>query len=356
MKFDKRDILRGFTTLVPILLLVLLLILLAEPRERHFAASNDFLTKAATNGVAADGGAADSLFEFDPNTATFRELRALGLSQVSAAAVARRQQSGFAFSVKEDLAAIYGVDDSLYYRLEPYIVIADKYRQKPYPRREYAERPRRQRTIRYEPFRIDTASAAYLATLGFSERQARVVVNYRDRRGGIYSLDELAECYVVDAEMCDTLARYIIFPEPEEVETQRLVDINTADSAALRRVRGIGEKTVVRILEWRERLGGFYSIEQLAADKLVSESNFEQILSQICCDSCNISKIDINFASPAQLKGHPYIAPQKLRRLLSKRQLKGGWSKIEEMVDDDIFTEQEAERLRPYLRFTRKAD
>ncbi len=119
---------------------------------------------------------------------------------------------------------------------------------------------------------------------------------------------------------------------------------------------GIGEKSVVEIMRYRELLGGFRSVEQLAELKCVTESNFERILPQISCDSCKISKIDINFADPKELMRHPYVSAKALRRIVKQRKLKGGWSGIEEMVEDDIFTKDEAERLAPYLRFGLCAD
>ena len=333
--------------LLPILLLVLLFVLLSIPQPEP--------SEDAADDVAAVK--CDSLFEFDPNTADYRQLRALGLSQVSAAAVVKRQRRNYPISIKEEFATIYGIDDSLYYRLEPYIVIAEKYRPKPYEHNQIDYGRRRGRAaVEYRPFLVDTASAAYFATLGFSVRQAEAIVRYRDMRGGFRSLAEFAECYVVDPKICDTLSHYMIFGEQRDsAAVRRLVEINTADSAELRSVRGIGDKSVAAILAWREKAGGFTSVVQLAEEKLVSESNFEKILPQICCDTCKISKIDINFATQTRLNEHPYIRPV-LRRLIRTRQLKGGWSRIEEMIEDKIFDEREAERLRPYLRFARESE
>jgi hypothetical protein len=68
-------------------------------------------------------------------------------------------------------------------------------------------------------------------------------------------------------------------------------------------------------------------------------------------DSCDIVKIDINFA-PAKLLGrHPYISDKNLRKLLKLRQLKGGWNNTRELIDDKIVTSEEAARLAPYLLF-----
>ena len=59
----------------------------------------------------------------------------------------------------------------------------------------------------------------------------------------------------------------------------------------------------------------------------------------------------IGLASAKALAEHPYIAPRTLRKILKRRQLKGGWSTLEEMIEDGILTREEADRLHPYLRF-----
>ena len=350
--FNKKNI-RGFVFLIPLMVAVLLMVILAEPRKRPFEYS-----KSAT---AADSVIVGEPFEFDPNTVEYEELLALGFSKYSANALLHWRAGGKVFSLKEDLHIVRGVSDSLYFALKPYIVIGDKYRQQPrrYESRnyDYGSRSRHERGKPDRPFRIDTASVEYLATIGFSQRQAEVIVDYRQMRGGFYTMEDFARCYVVDSTMCDLLADYIIFPERETAAREKpRIEINSADSATLRSVTGIGERSVVEILEYRRRLGGFHDLNQLAEVKSVTESNFEKILTQIYCDSCNISKIDINFATQTQLDEHPYIGRKKLRKLFHKRELKGGWSRIEEMVDDGIFTDEEAEKVRPYLRFTPKAD
>ncbi|MBO7343202.1 MAG: helix-hairpin-helix domain-containing protein, partial [Alistipes sp.] len=134
-------------------------------------------------------------------------------------------------------------------------------------------------------------------------------------------------------------------PQPQRVE------INTADSLTLVALDGIGAKSASEIIKYRTLLGGYYRVEQLRELKSVTESNFEKILPKIWCDSFVISKIDINFARSLELERHPYISARALRRIVKQRQLKGGWRRIEEMIDDDILSEEEAERLAPYLRF-----
>ena len=346
---------RGLVYLLPLLAIVALLAALAEPKD-----------KVPTESKAAESISADSIstapetakakpiraFRFDPNTATFEDFVALGLSKTTAAGIIKYRKRGKVFSIPEEFAACYGVSDSAYQALKPYIAIAAKFEVKPFE--QHTDREQRDTLIRYEQFRLDTVTVAYLQTIGFSHRRATAFLRYRDMRGGLRNIEEVRECYVIPAAECDTLARYIIFPEPKATASpDRKIELNTADSAMLRSVYGIGEKSVVEIMEYRRKLGGFARVEQLAEVKSVTESNFEKILQQIYCDSCNISKIDVNFARSQRLAAHPYISDRALRKLLKTRQLKGGWFTIEEMINDDIFTRDEAERLRPYLRFTR---
>jgi len=285
---------------------------------------------------------------FDPNTATLDDLLGLGLSKHEAVSLLKYRAAGKVFRIPEDLALCYGISDSLYRRLAPWVRIG----------RKYAIAPEEYRTGRIlpeplapRPFRIDTVSVRYLRAIGaLSKRQAEAFVRWRDL-SGIYDMEELRDCYVVSDSVAAALEPYVIFPERKPHPIEEPVELNTADSAALRSVSGIGPKTVGAILTYRERLGGFLRAEQLAEVPGVTERNYEKILKQIYCDSCKIRKIDINFASPKVLGRHPYIAPQVLRKLLKARQLKGGWSTAEELIEENIMTRKEAARLVPYLQF-----
>jgi competence ComEA-like helix-hairpin-helix protein len=130
-----------------------------------------------------------------------------------------------------------------------------------------------------------------------------------------------------------------------------LTDLNTADSAALVAVSGIGALTAQRIIEYRARLGGFADAAQLAEIRGMTEQNYERIIQQIFVDPAEIQKIDINFAPAKSLATHPYIRAEALRKLLKQRQLKGGWRTAGELETEHIFSREELEKLGPYLLF-----
>ena len=340
--FSEREV-RAVVLFLPLAGLLIVALLLIRPKADPEAARH--LEQAFEQPIPADSIV---LRPFDPNTVTFDELRKLGLSKYEAVSLLKYRAAGKIFRIPEDLTLCYGISDSLYRTLKPWIRIS----------RKYAIAPQEFRSGRIvadplppAPFRIDTVSARYLQAIGaLSKRQAGVFIRWRDA-SGIYDMEELRACYVITDSVAAALEPYVIFPERRPHPTEQPVELNTADSAALRSVIGIGEKTVSRILEYRERLGGFVRVEQLAEIPGVTESNYEKILKQIYCDSCKIRKIDINFASPKTLGQHPYIAPRTLRKILKQRQLKGGWSTADELIEQNILTREEAARLAPYLQF-----
>lgn len=397
MKLFAEQELRGLTVLVPLLFVVVLLAILVDRTEPSRLMESD-PAKAETT---------PTLRAFDPNVDDYEQLRQSGVPVEVAVGIVRWRNYGKVYRMPEDLAQVSGVTDSIYSLLKPYITIADSLA--PRPRYQSSARGEVEGSERYssgssrvtsalrnahsdegarivpEKFRIDTASASYLTRWGLSLRQAEVVVRYRDAIGGIGSEEQLRQCYVVSDEVVSRMLPYVIFSSDSEsqgggaeshiddrkavarstpsgapnyvqsrganADPTQLLEINTADSAALVAIDGIGARSAEQIIRYRELLGGYHSVEQLSELKIITESNFEKILQQICCDSCKISKIDINFAGPKELERHPYISARALRRLVKQRQLKGGWSRIEDLIENDILSKDEAERLAPYLRF-----
>lgn len=299
---------------------------------------------------------ADSIgcFSFDPNTVVYDDLLRLGFSKTLAVQLLKYRAAGKTFRIPEELATLYGMPDSLFRRLRPWVTIGEESRYHPQEHSYPDYPPPHRRTFRGDrPFRIDTVSAAYIRSLGFSTAWSEAFVRCCRRRP-MHSPDELREIDFIGDSITELLTSYLLFPEREPDPYDQPVELNTADSASLRSVYGIGARTAHAIVVYRRRLGGFHRVEQLAEVPGILESNYEKIIEQISCDSFHIQKIDINFAPSERLRDHPYVSSEILKRLLSKRQQrksKGGWSTVEELVDENILTEEEAARLRPYLLF-----
>ena len=365
---------RGILYLLPLLVLLSLLVSTLNrptfeksfPRyaDRVLDSLNDarreqYPDRSTTAGKdSADRSARGELFAFDPNTVSLPELRRLGFTERQARGILNYRAAGKVFRTPEAFADCYTVSPQMFERLAPLIVIGAELRtpgrvetstgQTLHRTAETTDGERRPDSLfLFDPNLLDREG---FRSLGFSKRQTEAILRYREMIGGFRDAEEFAECYPVRDRFRE-LEQYVRIAPPPERKPVR-VELNTADSALLVTVKGIGAVTAARIVAYRTRLGGFVRTEQLQEIPGMTERNYEMILQQISLDSSEIRKIDINFADPKRLAEHPYLTALARRKILKQRQLKGGWRTIGEMTDDKTLSVQEAEKLSPYLRFT----
>jgi DNA uptake protein ComE-like DNA-binding protein len=111
--------------------------------------------------------------------------------------------------------------------------------------------PRKVESFMFDPNRV---SLEELQRLGFSEKQARSIVNYRDKGGHFRRKSDFAKSFVVSDSIFRRLEPYISIP---------LTDLNEADSAAFDALPGIGGWFASKMVAYRNELGGYSCKEQL---------------------------------------------------------------------------------------------
>ena len=109
---------------------------------------------------------------------------------------------------------------------------------------------------RYESFRFDpnTVGVDDLMRLGFSQKQAESIDNYRKKGGRFRRKSDFAKSYVVEDSVFRRLEKYIDIPK---------IDINRADSAAFETLPGIGKFFAAKMVSYRQELHGYSYPEQL---------------------------------------------------------------------------------------------
>lgn len=104
------------------------------------------------------------------------------------------------------------------------------------------------------PFNPNTAGVNEFIRLGFSEKQARAIINYREKGGRFRRPEDFAKSFVVSDSVFRRLEPYIRIPK---------TDINAADSAEFDNLPGIGPYFAAKMVSYREELGGYSYPEQL---------------------------------------------------------------------------------------------
>lgn len=220
------------------------------------------------------------------------------------------------------------------------------------------------------PFDPNTADSTALLRLGLSPWQVRAVYRYR-AAGGVYRKpSDLARLRGLTAGHYRQLLPYIriseefrpadeVFGETAEArakDTVRFVpkmrpdekaDLNAADTAALKRVPGIGSYYARQIVSYRERLGGYVDVSQLREiDDFPTQS-----LAYFFVGQKPLRKINVNTATLYQLKRHPYINFHQARCITDYRRLKKPLESLGELRLLKEFTPSDIERLAPYVEF-----
>ncbi len=112
--------------------------------------------------------------------------------------------------------------------------------------------------------------------------------------------------------------KYKAYTKRKEVE----VELNSADTLQLQELRGIGPGFARRIVKYREKLGGYYAVEQLMEVYGFTEELYKQVARNVTVDASKIKKLDVNNLGIAELKRHPYISFYEAKAIVEYRNSK----------------------------------
>ncbi|MCR4613071.1 MAG: helix-hairpin-helix domain-containing protein [Bacteroidaceae bacterium] len=240
-------------------------------------------------GGEGGGSGGSALHVFDPNTIDSASLVSFGLPAWKVKNFIHYRRAGKVFRTPDDLLDTYGWEPADLDYLLPYIRIGSQYQTPPHPS------PR-------------GGHNNYLPPLG--------------GEGGGSSY-------------------------PEKFRTLTLVDVNTADTTLLQRIPGIGSYYSRSIVRLREKLGGLHSLEQLFEIRDFPEGALEWFEIK----NPQLRKLNVNTADFKTLASHPYIGYDRTKLIQRRVRLYGPFQNEQELIDANIFTEEDLEPLRPYLTF-----
>lgn len=232
---------------------------------------------------------------FDPNTADSSTLVHVGLKKWQASNMLKYRAKGGRYRRAEDIKKLYGMTDSMYMALLPYI-------------------------------KIDTIAVdQYRDSVRRSQRDSMVV---------------------------DSMPRYV------SQKRDTILNLRTADTTELKMIRGIGSYRAKQIVRYREQLGGFTHVEQLCEIKalqplLADSMAADSLLAHFWLDSIIIHPLRVNSARVEKLQRHPYLSFEQAKAIYELRRKKIHLDSITQLKKADCFTEQELKRLAPYLSFER---
>ncbi len=221
------------------------------------------------------------------------------------------------------------------------------------------------RKIELFPFDPNTATANDFERLGLSDRLINTILNYRTKGGKFYFKEDLKKIYGFGDDDYARLESFVVINSTKKVYEEKvnkietnatgtslpkIIDLNIADSIQLVDLPLIGPTLSSRILKFRNKLGGFYSTDQLKEVYGLTPETFDVIKDKISVSPTEINKININEVSIEELKLHPYFKNVAMP-IINYREQHGEYKSPEDLKNVDVVTKDVFDKISPYLKF-----
>jgi DNA uptake protein ComE-like DNA-binding protein len=205
------------------------------------------------------------------------------------------------------------------------------------------------------PFDPNNLTLAQWKQLGLSLQQSTVISHYRAKGGHFYHKEDVKKIYAITAADYTRLEPYINIPERSfnynKIKPGEIIELNTADSAKLTELKGIGPSAALRILRYRNRLGGFYRKEQLKEIYGIDSLEYGDIQKQVSANPGLVKRININSISFEQLRIFPYLNYKQVNAIIQFRVQHGNYNSIADIKNIAILDEVILRKIEPYLAF-----
>jgi DNA uptake protein ComE-like DNA-binding protein len=194
--------------------------------------------------------------------------------------------------------------------------------------------------------------------LGLSEKQTNVIMRFLNHK--IYTNEALKKIYVLPETVYHLIKDSTVYPAHifDEKETfvkkkspsiNTILELNTIDSLELISINGIGPFYASQIINYRNKLGGFYKREQLMEIWKMKEETYQILIESLIIDTSTLQKIHLNTVSFEKLKNHPYLSYSQANSIVKMRTQLGRFDSISSIKKSKLINDDTFLRVRPYL-------
>ncbi|BFO66996.1 hypothetical protein [Chryseobacterium sp. KCF3-3] len=245
--------------------------------------------------------------KFNPDQFSANDWLKMGFSERQSEAIIKyRNYLGGSFISKEKFKECFIISSENYSKLEPYLLLPTK---TPENFRNSVKNNPVKSKIQYHPFDPNQLGLDEWKALGFSEKQAITIINYRDRnlRGNFKSLDDLQKCFVISAEKFQEMKPYIKLQEKQQEQTDfSKTDLNTITFKQLIEF-GLDERSAGSIIGFRKKLGGFMNKQQILSTYNIDRDLVQKLISTAPLNTSDVPRYSLAEAPEEWLKNHPYF-------------------------------------------------
>lgn len=295
------------------------------------------------------------LFAFDPNNASREDFLRLGLSPKSVTGIMNYREKGYKFYKPEDLQRVHSLKPEEYEMIKDYVVIEKTSYQRNYDdygHSKYGGNYGKSEKNTTELFKFDPniATKEDFERLGFKTWQAENIIKYRSKGGSFKQPSDLTKIYGLDEDFVNSLLPYVeIAAQPAVAHVDILINLNAATAEDLQQLNGIGAAYSKRIIAYRDKLGGYVSVEQLREVYGMTEDLYSSISQYIELGGKPVKTININTADFKTLISHPYIDKDMTVAILNYRDFVGKIKSVDELVKQKALNKVQYDKISKYI-------
>lgn len=263
-------------------------------------------------------------------------------------------------SLKADTALLKAIKTAPQAHAQNRTPAVNQVSQKYFPVKNTLNAPYNKNAILFQ-FDPNTLNISGWIKLGLPARTAQTIENYRSKGGKFYKREDLKKIWGLPEGFYDRVESFIQIPDlntpiytanykkEKRESTFEIIDINKADTSAFIALPGIGSILANRIISFRDKLGGFYSIDQISETYGLPDSTFQKLKSYFQISGNQLRTININTATKEDLKAHPYIRWNLANAIIEYRNQHGNFHALEDLEKIVLIDEQTLEKITPYL-------
>ncbi|MDE3235163.1 MAG: helix-hairpin-helix domain-containing protein [Bacteroidota bacterium] len=208
-------------------------------------------------------------------------------------------------------------------------------------------------------FDPNVLDAAGWKRLGLRDKTVRTILNYTAKGGRFRQAEDIRKIWGLRPEEANRLIPFIRIGDKQEAgpdfhkknanKTISLIDINSAPAEQWILLPGMDWGIANRIIRYRDKLGGFHTVEQVKETYGLSDSLFSAIQAYLSVSSSTLKKININIASEYELALHPYISKDIAKAIIIYRTQHGAYGAVADIRKIVFITAETFQKIAPYL-------
>ena len=189
-----------------------------------------------------------------------------------------------------------------------------------------------------ESLNLNTTTINELEAIGYPSYKINSLINFRKSIGHYHTPKQLYQLYGWDKDEIDTLLNHSEIVSP-------VLDINRMSSRDFEQLNGIGEILSQRIIDYRLKLGGFYSSKQLLEVYGIKEDWLNKLSQKYRLQVGTFKTLNFNTIQLNELGKHPYLNDDQAKEIILSRSM----GNLKDTLELKRILEKQWHKIAPYV-------